>query len=204
MPAIRAYLSGERSHRRGEWDSAQVAFETAVAADSTFALAWYRLANTLGWKGLYNNPAALSASANAVRFSDSLPPRMRSLLVAYDLFSRTQNAEAAAFRNLQMQISKHRAIAETHVHIPHINGSADRLRQGLQFSSNRSFGAFSSSYLLSGNVRFSRDKSLHAGVLRCSCALVTALSKSASSRSSILRAARWCAAWPAGERLICR
>jgi tRNA A-37 threonylcarbamoyl transferase component Bud32/tetratricopeptide (TPR) repeat protein len=95
MPAIRAYLRGERYHRRGEWDSAQVAFETAVAADSTFALAWYRLANTLGWKGLYNNPVALTASANAVRFSDSLPPRMRSLLVAYDFFSRGQNATAA-------------------------------------------------------------------------------------------------------------
>jgi tRNA A-37 threonylcarbamoyl transferase component Bud32/tetratricopeptide (TPR) repeat protein len=95
MPAIRAYLSGERYHRRGEWDSAQVAFETAVRADSTFALAWYRLANTLGWKGLYNNPVALAASANAVRFSDSLPPRMRSLLTAYDLFSRAQNAAAA-------------------------------------------------------------------------------------------------------------
>ena len=95
MPAIRAYLLGERYHRRGEWDSAQVAFESAVAADSTFALAWYRLANTLGWKGLYNNPVALAASANAVRFSDSLPPRMRSLLVAYDFFSRGENAVAA-------------------------------------------------------------------------------------------------------------
>jgi tRNA A-37 threonylcarbamoyl transferase component Bud32/tetratricopeptide (TPR) repeat protein len=95
MPAIRAYLQGERHHRRGEWDSAQVAFEAAVAADSTFALAWYRLANTLGWKGLYNNPVARAASANAVRFSDSLPPRMRSLLVAYDFFSRGENATAA-------------------------------------------------------------------------------------------------------------
>lgn len=95
MPAIRAYLRGERYHRRGEWDSAQVAFEAAVTADSTFALAWYRLANTLGWKGLYSNPVALTASANAVRFSDSLPPRMRSLLVAYDYFSQGRNALAA-------------------------------------------------------------------------------------------------------------
>ena len=88
MPAIRAYLRGERHHRRGEWDSAQVAFEEAVADDSTFALAWYRLANTLGWKGQYANQASLRASANALRYADSLPPRMRSLLVAYDLFAR--------------------------------------------------------------------------------------------------------------------
>ena len=91
MPAIRAYLRGERHHRRGNWDSAQVAFEEAVAADSTFALAWYRLANTLGWKGQYANATALQASANALRYADSLPPRMRSLLVAYDLFSRQQH-----------------------------------------------------------------------------------------------------------------
>lgn len=99
MPAIRAYLRGERYHRRGEWDSAQVAFEESVAADSTFALAWYRLANTLGWKGLYQNPVALTASANAVRFSDSLPPRTRSLLVAYDLFSRGQLAAVDSARS---------------------------------------------------------------------------------------------------------
>jgi tetratricopeptide (TPR) repeat protein len=99
MPAIRAYLRGERYHRRGEWDSAQVAFEEAVTSDSTFALAWYRLANTLGWKGLYQNPVALRASANAVRFSDSLPPRTRSLLVAYDLFSRGQMAAVDSARS---------------------------------------------------------------------------------------------------------
>ncbi|HRP07847.1 MAG TPA: protein kinase [Gemmatimonadales bacterium] len=95
MPAIRAYLRGERYHRRGQWDSARVAFEEAVNSDSTFALAWYRLANTLGWMGLYTNQAATSASANAVRFSDSLPARTRTLLVAYNLFSQGQNAMAA-------------------------------------------------------------------------------------------------------------
>ncbi len=92
MPAIRAYLRGERYNRRAEWDSAQVAFEEAVAADSTFALAWYRLASTLGWKGLYQNELALNASANAVRYADSLPPRVAALLVAYDLFVRGEPA----------------------------------------------------------------------------------------------------------------
>ncbi len=94
VPAIRAYLRGEQYHRRGQWDSARVAFEEAVTADSTFALAWYRLANTLGWQGLYQGQQSLLASSNAVRFSDSLPPRMRTLLVAYDLFAHG-NADAA-------------------------------------------------------------------------------------------------------------
>ncbi len=92
VPAIRAYLEGERYHRRGEWDSAQSAFEESVREDSTFALAWYKLANTLGWKGQYQGPIARAASANAVRYSDSLPPRLRSLLYASDLFNRADNA----------------------------------------------------------------------------------------------------------------
>ena len=94
MPAIRAYLTGERYHRRGEWDSAQVAFEEAVQADSTFALAWHRLANTLGWKGLYQGPEARDAAARAVQYSDSLPPRMRSLLYATNLFQLGDYATA--------------------------------------------------------------------------------------------------------------
>lgn len=92
VPAIRAYLEGERYHRRGEWDSAQSAFEEAVHEDSTFALAWYKLANTLGWKGAYQGPIATAASAKAVRYSDSLPPRLRSLLYASDLFNRAANS----------------------------------------------------------------------------------------------------------------
>ncbi len=93
MPAIRAYLTGERYHRQGVWDSAKVAFEQAVSADSTFSLAWYRLANTLGWQGAYLTPRAIEAASRAVQFSGSLPPRMRSLLVAYNLFT---NGDPAA------------------------------------------------------------------------------------------------------------
>jgi serine/threonine-protein kinase len=88
MPAIRAYLDGERYHRRGQWDSAQVAFERAVAADSTFALAWYKLANTMGWVGSYNDPLAMQASRNAVRYSENLPARTRRILVAYEMFQQ--------------------------------------------------------------------------------------------------------------------
>lgn len=98
MPAIRAYLDGEGFHRRGEWDSAQVAFERAVVADSTFALAWYKLANTMGWLGAYNNPRAGIASANAVRYSAALPEKVRSLLAAYQMFQRGDVAAADSMR----------------------------------------------------------------------------------------------------------
>lgn len=99
VAAIRAYLDGERFHRRGEWDSAEVAFEEAVQEDSTFALAWFKLANTLGWKGAYQGSAAMAASQKAVRYSDSLPSRLRSLLYASDLFNHAANAAIDSARS---------------------------------------------------------------------------------------------------------
>lgn len=99
MPAIRAYLDGERHLRRGQWDSAQVAFERAVTADSTFALAWYKLANTLGWQGNYTVSNAIQASARAVRYSDALPPRVRRILVAYELFQLGDPAATDSMRS---------------------------------------------------------------------------------------------------------
>lgn len=96
--AIRAYLQGEWFHRRGQWDSAQMAFESAVAADSTFALAWYRLANTLGWTGNYLSGPAMKASANAVKYSTTLSPRLRTILAAYSLFQQGDPSAADSMR----------------------------------------------------------------------------------------------------------
>ncbi len=98
MPAIRAYLQGEGFHRRGQWDSAQVAFERAVAADSTFALAWYKLANTLGWSGNYLSAPAQKASANAVKYSGTLSPRLRTILAASSLFQKGDPSAADSMR----------------------------------------------------------------------------------------------------------
>jgi tRNA A-37 threonylcarbamoyl transferase component Bud32/tetratricopeptide (TPR) repeat protein len=89
MEAIRAYLDGEKWYRRGQWDSAQVAYEHAVRADTAFAIAWYKLATTLGWEGQAGTQtAAHTAGANAVKYSASLPPRVRTILVAYEMFQR--------------------------------------------------------------------------------------------------------------------
>ena len=88
MEAIRAYLDGEKWYRRGRWDSAQVAFERAVHADSTFAIAWYKLASTLGWEGQVTTQASGMAGQNAVKYSTTLPPRLRTILVSYEMFQR--------------------------------------------------------------------------------------------------------------------
>src|SRR5205085_8578837 len=44
LPALRAFISGERDFHDGRYDAAAASFRTAVARDSAFALAHYRLA----------------------------------------------------------------------------------------------------------------------------------------------------------------
>lgn len=89
LEAMRDYLTGEQFYRKAEWDSAAAAFQQAIDQDSTFALAHYRLAMSLGWKGGYGLPRAREASLAALRFSGKLPTRERALIAAYQLFSQS-------------------------------------------------------------------------------------------------------------------
>jgi TolB-like protein len=49
LPALKAYLAGERRLRAGEYEAAAENFETAVDQDSSFALAYARLGLTRDW-----------------------------------------------------------------------------------------------------------------------------------------------------------
>jgi TolB-like protein len=102
LAAMREYLTGERFYRHSEWDSAAAAFDRAVQQDSTFALAHYRLAMAIGWKGGYNQPRAKLATAAALRFSNRLQPRERTLITAYDLFSQ---GKLAAIDTMQRYVA---------------------------------------------------------------------------------------------------
>jgi serine/threonine protein kinase/tetratricopeptide (TPR) repeat protein len=79
--ALRAYLNGERELRDARPAAAIVQFQDAIAADSTFALAWYRLARAARW----NDVDSLSASAarRAWALASTLPPRQAALIRAY-------------------------------------------------------------------------------------------------------------------------
>jgi eukaryotic-like serine/threonine-protein kinase len=83
VPAIRAYMRGEQFYRRVQWDSARVAFVDAVAHDSTFALAHFRLAETYGWSESIGSADARRHSHAAERFADRLPARERALVLAH-------------------------------------------------------------------------------------------------------------------------
>ncbi len=86
--AMRAYLAGEKLYRQSMWDSAAVAFRSAVEQDSTFALAHYRLAMTYGWTGNGSSREAMGAGSQAVRYAARLPADERSIVQAYYLFQQ--------------------------------------------------------------------------------------------------------------------
>ena len=80
LAAYKAYLDGEASFRAGHADSAVTAFERAIALDTAFALAYYRLSVAAEWA----TEAALSgrAAEQAVQRSARLADHDRQLLKA--------------------------------------------------------------------------------------------------------------------------
>ena len=91
LVALKAYLDGERRLRTAslqgpKLDSAIAMFQQAVNSDSTFALAYYRMAVAAGWA---NRHTLSTASAErALTLSDRLGSRDRRLLEAYVNYRR--------------------------------------------------------------------------------------------------------------------
>lgn len=102
LPALEAFLEGEDAYRRADFPSAVAAYERAVESDSTFALAYLRLAATYGWAEnvqvcIGGRSVQLSradeetrltdlgwlATQRAVRFADRLSERDSQLARAY-------------------------------------------------------------------------------------------------------------------------
>jgi tetratricopeptide (TPR) repeat protein len=77
-------MEGEVLYRRGDFDAAVPAYERAVEADSTFALALYRLSTAYGWAESITSDLASGAIERAARYADRLPER-EALLVRSEL-----------------------------------------------------------------------------------------------------------------------
>lgn len=94
LPALREYLAGEELYRRTQYDSAVAKFSEAVSIDSTFALAYYRLAVAHSWAGTMVpvRPAIEGAKLNMHRLS----ARDRALVEAFAVFveGRVEESEA--------------------------------------------------------------------------------------------------------------
>jgi len=94
--ALRAYLDGERELRDARPAAAVDYFRRAVAEDSTFALAWYKLARAAKWSDV----DALNAVATARAFAlvHTLPNRTQAIVGAY--YNLRLGSPAAAERAL--------------------------------------------------------------------------------------------------------
>lgn len=80
LEAVRAYLEGEQALRRVHTDRAIEAYQRALDADSTFALAAHGLSHAYGWEHHIGHPTSVAAQARAVRMAHALPPRERAVV----------------------------------------------------------------------------------------------------------------------------
>ena len=84
LSAYRAYIEGIQERSRWNVDSAIALFRKAVAADPTFALAYYELSQALAWTERTNpNPTYVGFADSALRYSTNRPPRERRLLEGF-------------------------------------------------------------------------------------------------------------------------
>ncbi|MFN2398481.1 MAG: BTAD domain-containing putative transcriptional regulator [Gemmatimonadaceae bacterium] len=103
LPALKAYLEGESHWRAVRLPQAIEALQRAVALDSTFALAWYRLGVATSWEARVE--LARDAMDRAMRHRGALPPHDRLLIEAYD---------AIASREMDRAERLYRAIVADH------------------------------------------------------------------------------------------
>ncbi|CAN5805951.1 hypothetical protein BH20GEM1_BH20GEM1_07610 [soil metagenome] len=80
--ALKAYLEGETLYRRSDFDAAIPVLQRAVEADSTFALANYRLSLAYGWTQTIASDPSTYYLEQAARFVGRLPEREAILVRA--------------------------------------------------------------------------------------------------------------------------
>jgi tetratricopeptide (TPR) repeat protein len=86
LDALKAYLEARSAYRANDLFVALPAFQRAVAADSSFALAWYGLATTASW--MLRSGQEQYAAQKAVYESGRLSARDRMLVEAFAAYSR--------------------------------------------------------------------------------------------------------------------
>jgi DNA-binding SARP family transcriptional activator/tetratricopeptide (TPR) repeat protein len=91
LPAFKAYLQGDRLMRAGQFERAADAYLTAIAHDSTFAVAYYHLGLAREWAPLLGEDRAADAAA---KYGARLSPRDRDLLQAFRSWRAGRAVEA--------------------------------------------------------------------------------------------------------------
>ena len=101
LPALKAYLKGEQFYRAAQWDSAQARFERAISLDSSFALAYHRLAAVREWRDPNRIPdsTTFELMRRTSRFPRGLGPRERLLATTDSLWAEGEFAWRRAIRD---------------------------------------------------------------------------------------------------------
>jgi hypothetical protein len=92
IEALKAYLEGEHAFRAGQYARTVEAYQRATVADTSFALAWYRMSLAAEWPGFFD--VVFEAARQAVRHSERLQDHDRRLLEASLALRRGAGAEA--------------------------------------------------------------------------------------------------------------
>ncbi|MBA3258656.1 MAG: protein kinase [Gemmatimonadales bacterium] len=101
LAAYRAYLTGVEQLNRWDLAGAERELGRAVAIDSAFGLAYYKLALTRGWLVGTEDPIADRAIVRATAYSANLPAHDRTVISAYRAFIGGEFADA---RGLYQQL----------------------------------------------------------------------------------------------------
>ncbi len=101
LEAFRRYLTGVEDLNRWDLVSAENELRRATAIDSSFGLAYYKLAVTRGWIVGPDDSIADVAMIKATSNSERLPPHERTLINAYDAFLKKNYRDA---RGLYQQL----------------------------------------------------------------------------------------------------
>ncbi len=96
VEAFRRYLAGTDLLNRWNLPAAAAEFQRATAIDTTFALAYYRLAHVLSWIGMGDDSAARAALDRASRHAEGLPEPDRIAISAYQAFQSMDLVTARA------------------------------------------------------------------------------------------------------------
>ena len=96
LEAFRSYLAGVEQLNRWDLVGAEQSLHRAIGLDSTFGLAYYRLALTRGWIAGTEDSLANWAMTRATSYSGNLPLHERTVFNAFRSFLGGQNAEARA------------------------------------------------------------------------------------------------------------
>jgi serine/threonine-protein kinase len=101
LEAYRAYLKGIDELNAWNLGEADRSLRRAVAIDTTFGLAYYKLSLTRGWMTGQTDSVGLESIRRAARFSDRLPDHDRAMVQAYQKFLEGDYAGGrAAYRTL--------------------------------------------------------------------------------------------------------